>query len=35
VEAVSLRLSMEGMEVEAGNVEIGESLSVVQRIESP
>ena len=35
MEAVSLRLSMEWMEVEAGDVQIGESLSVVQSIESP
>jgi hypothetical protein len=35
VEAVALRLALERMEVEAGNVEIAQRRSLLQRIQSP
>ena len=35
VQAVALRLAPEGMEVEAGDVEIAQRRSLLQRIESP
>ena len=35
VEAVALRLAPEGMEVEAGNVQIPQRRGLLQRIQSP